>query len=79
MKIDPDSNMPLLRDVIDRLGKFNWKSVIDLADSYNQFRLKEEDQVKTAFTIEEKQWMFTVVPFGLKIIVEISRYFYVYF
>ena len=63
----PDSNMPLLRDVIDRLGKFNWISVIDLADSYNQFRLREEDQVKTAFTIDGKQWMFTVVPFGLKI------------
>jgi hypothetical protein len=63
----PDSRLPLLRDIIDRLGTFKWISTIDLADSYHQFKLKESDQHKTAFTIDGKQYMFTVVPFGLKI------------
>ena len=63
----PDSSMPLLRDVLDRLGEFKWISVIDLADSYHQFPLKLEDQQKTCFTFEGKRRMFTVVPFGLKI------------
>jgi hypothetical protein len=59
--------MPVVRDVMNQLGKFEWISVIDLADSYHQFRLKKEDQPKTAFTLDGKQYMFTVVPFGLKI------------
>ena len=63
----PDSNLPLLRDVIDQLGGFNWITLIDLADSYHQFKLRDEDQPKTAFTIDGKQWMFRVVPFGLKV------------
>jgi len=63
----PDSNMPLLREVIDKLGDFNFISVLDLADSYHQFRLREQDQVKTAFTNAGVQWMFVVVPFGLKV------------
>jgi len=63
----PDSNLPLLRDVLDRLGNFQWITLIDLADSYHQFELNEEDRPKTAFTIEGHQYMFKVVPFGLKI------------
>ena len=63
----PDSNLPLLRDVLDTLGNFNWISTVDLADSYHQFQLREEDRPKTAFTINGKQYMFRVVPFGLKI------------
>jgi hypothetical protein len=63
----PDSKMPSLRDVLDKLGNFVWITTIDLADSYHQFRLQEEDQQKTAFTVDGKQYMFTVVPFGLKI------------
>ena len=52
---------------MDQLGDFEWITLLDLADSYHQFKLKEEDQIKTAFTINGKQWMFRVVPFGLKI------------
>ena len=63
----PDSNLPLLRDVIDKLGQFKWVSVIDLADSYHQFALREEDRPKTTFTFEGKQYMFKVTPFGLKV------------
>ena len=62
----PDNHLPVLRDVIDKLGNFQWLSLVDLADSYHQFRLRKEDQPKTAFTIDDQQYMFCVVPFGLK-------------
>ena len=63
----PDNKLPLLRDVLDKMGSFQWVTLIDLADSYHQFKLRVEDQEKTAFTVDGKQYMFTVVPFGLKI------------
>jgi len=64
----PDSNLPTLREVHDSLGSFEWISVIDLADSYHQFPIREQDQQKTAFTWGRfGQLMFTGVPFGLKI------------
>jgi len=63
----PDSLLPLLREVIDKLGQFEWITVIDLADSYHQFKLRPEDCIKTAFTLDGKQYMFVVVPFGLKV------------
>ena len=62
-----DSNLPLLCDVLNKLDNFEWITLVDLADSYHQFKLREEDQPKTAFTVEGKQWMFKVVPFGLKV------------
>ena len=29
-----DSKLPLLRDVLNKMGNFQWVSLIDLADSY---------------------------------------------
>jgi hypothetical protein len=64
----PDSNLPTLREVQDALGQFEWITVIDLADSYNQFPIRKEDQQKTAFTWGKYgHQMFAGVPFGLKI------------
>lgn len=64
----PDSNLPTLREIQDALGKFEWITVLDLADSYHQFEIKQEDRVKTAFTWGKfGQLMFRGVPFGLKI------------
>jgi hypothetical protein len=62
-----DSNLPGCREILDSLGKFEWISRIDLADCYHQFELAEEDRVKTAFTWDGLQYMFAVVPIGLRI------------
>ena len=68
-KNKPDSNLPGIREVIDRLGPgIQWITTLGLADNYHQFRLKEEDRVKTAFICGGQQWMFNVAPFGLKIL-----------
>ena len=68
-----DNNLPLLRNIIDKLGKFNWISVIDLADSYHQFLIDSKDQPKLTFTIDGKRSMFTVAPFGVKIMTGILQ------
>ena len=62
-----DSNLLGCRELLDHLGNYMWISKVDVADCYHQFELVEEDRVKTAFTFEGKQRMFTVVPFGLRI------------
>ena len=65
----PDSNLPGIREVIDRLGTgMRWITTLDLADNYHQFKLKEEDRPKTAFMSGGRQWMFNVAPFGLRIL-----------
>ena len=65
----PDSNLPSIREVIDRLGPdIKWITTLDLADNYHQFKIKEEDCVKTAFMSGGRHWMFKVAPFGLKIL-----------
>src|SRR5437868_3669377 len=58
--------IPGLREVIDRLGNFQWVTILDLANSYQQFEVVEEDREKTAFTWDGIQWMFCRVPYGLK-------------
>ena len=62
----PDCNLPNIREIQDSIGNFEYITVIDLADSYNQFAIRPEDQQKTAFTHEGVHWMFTAVPFGIK-------------
>ena len=67
----PDSSLPSLREIQDSLGQFEWISILDLADSYNQFEIRQEDRVKTAFTWNNfGQLMFRDVSFGLKIMTE---------
>jgi hypothetical protein len=62
-----DSNLPGCHELLDHLGLFKWITKVDVADCYNQFEVLEEDRVKTAFTFDGRQRMFTVVPYGLRI------------
>ena len=63
-----DSNLPKLNEIVHKLGTFEYISVLDLADSFQQFPIKKEHQEKTAFTCPERpQEMFVTVPYGLKI------------
>jgi hypothetical protein len=67
-----NNNLPLLHDIIDKLGQFKWITVIDLADSYYQFPVKQKNQQKLAFIIDETS-MFAVLPFGIKIMLGILQ------
>jgi hypothetical protein len=68
-----DSNLSLFRNIIDKMGKFNWISVINLADSYHQFSIKSKDQHKLTFTIDSKRSIFVVAPFEIKVMTGILQ------
>ena len=63
---NPDSRLPLVREIIDHLGPFDWITTLDLADSYHQFKIADEDQEKLAFTWNGEHLMWRVAPFGVK-------------
>ena len=58
--------MPMLAEIVDRLGACGVISKLDLTKGYYQVRMKEEDQPKTAFCSPYGKFQFTRVPFGLK-------------
>lgn len=63
---DDDYPVPIITDIFKRHQGFKVVSVIDLETGYNQFRVKDEDQPKLAFTWNNKQFMFAGCPYGLK-------------
>ena len=57
--------MPLILDLIDSIGKKKVFTKIDLRWEYNNVRIKEEDEWKTAFSIPKGSFEPTVMFFGL--------------
>ena len=55
-----------LRELIDHVSGAKVFSSLDLAASYHQLRIAEEDQQKTAFTWKQAQFCFQGAPFGIK-------------
>jgi len=41
--------LPLISEIQDRIRGANWFTKLDIADAYNQIRIKEGDEWKTAF------------------------------
>ena len=58
--------MPRVDELIDRLGKAKYLSVIDLTRGYWQIPLVKTAQEKTAFSTPFGLFQFTVMPFGLR-------------
>ncbi|XP_003369578.1 reverse transcriptase family protein [Trichinella spiralis] len=58
---------PVLKidDTLDALVGAQWFSTLDLASSYLQVEVEEQDQEKTAFTTPFVLYQFKVMPFGL--------------
>ena len=57
--------LPLIGDLMDRLGNAKYFSKIDLRDAYHRIRIKPSDQWKTAFRTRYGHFEYTVMPFGL--------------
>jgi len=51
--------------MLDRLSGNSWFSTLDLKSGYWQIKIRLEDKEKTAFSIGNGLWQFTVMPFGL--------------
>lgn len=61
-------NLPLVKDIFDKISGFTVASRLDLADSFNQLPIKSQDREKTTFTFGCKRYLFNGAPFGIKIL-----------
>ena len=57
--------LPLISELLDRLGYAKVFSKLDLRDAYYRLRIKEGDEWKTAFKTRYGLFEYMVMPFGL--------------
>lgn len=58
--------IPNIDQTLDRLGKAQYFSTLDLAKGFHQVLVKEEDRCKTAFSTPYGHYEYVRMPFGLK-------------
>ena len=58
--------MPRIEEMLEKLGKAEFISTLDLSKGYYQVAVKKEDQPKTAFITPSGKFQFKRMPFGLK-------------
>jgi hypothetical protein len=56
---------PRLDDTLDTLARAKWFSTLDLKSGYRQVDLHPYNKGKTAFSMGQGLWQFTVMAFGL--------------
>lgn len=64
--IDDKFPIPNIETALDKLGKAQYFTIIDLAKGFHQIPLRQEDQYKTAFSTPFGHYEFIRMPFGLK-------------
>ena len=57
--------LPLIRDLLDWLGRAKRFTQLDLTSAYYQMRIREGDKWKTAFRTWYSYFEYQVMPFGL--------------
>jgi len=58
--------LPIIQDILDKLGRAQYFSALDCASGYWQEPLAEEDRAKTAFRTPTGHYEYLRMPFGLK-------------
>jgi len=56
--------LPRIDDLLELSGNA-WFTTLDLKSGYWQIKIRPEDKEKTAFSVGNGLWQFTVMPFGL--------------
>lgn len=64
--IDDKYPIPNITEVLDKLGRCNYFTTLDLASGFHQIEVHPRDISKTAFTVEHGKYEFLKMPFGLK-------------
>lgn len=64
--IDDKFPIPNITDVLDKLGKNIYFTILDLASGFHQIEMDENSISKTAFNTDKGHFEFCRVPFGLK-------------
>lgn len=63
---DSTCQIPLVREIFDKLAGKKLFSLIDLKSGYNQIKVAEEDRDKTTFTWNGKAYRCIGAPFGFR-------------
>lgn len=58
--------LPNITDLLDKLGRCQYFTTLDLASGFHQIQMAEDDIPKTAFNSENGHYEFLRMPFGLK-------------
>lgn len=58
--------LPNIDDILDKLGRAQYFTTLDLASGFHQIPMAERDKEKTAFSTLEGHFEYTRMPFGLK-------------
>lgn len=64
--IDDKYPIPNITDVLDKLGKSQYFTTLDLASGFYQVEMNPDDIHKTAFNVEHGHFEFLRMPMGLK-------------
>ena len=56
------SPIPQIRETLARIGRAKYFSTLDVIAAFNQLRIKEGDEWKTAFTTRYGTYEYMVVP-----------------
>lgn len=64
--IDDKYPLPNIDSILDKLGRAQYFTTIDLAKGYHQILIREQDREKTAFVTPHGLYEFIRMPFGLK-------------
>lgn len=58
--------IPNINELLDKLGRCQYFTTLDLASGFHQIEMAEEDIQKTAFNTENGHYEFLRMPFGLR-------------
>lgn len=64
--VDDRYPIPNIEDILDKLGRCQYFTTLDLASGYHQIKMHPESITKTAFNTEFGHHEFLRMPFGLK-------------
>ena len=64
--IDDRYPIPNIEDILDKLGKCNYFTTLDLASGFHQIEMNKNSIQKTAFNVENGHYEYLRMPFGLK-------------
>lgn len=64
--IDDKFPIPNIDTILDKLGRAQYFTTIDLAKGFHQILVKDEDRKKTAFSTPLGHYEYVRMPFGLK-------------
>lgn len=64
--IDDKYPLPNITEILDKLGKCQYFTTLDLASGFHQIEVHPDDIQKTAFSVEHGLYEYLRMPFGLK-------------